>query len=119
MIEILQLLSQEKKISNVESVLGTVDNPNLSPSSVDLALMVDAYHEFEYPREMMTAIVQALKPGGRIVLVEYRGEDPFVLIKPLHKMTQRQVRKEMTAVGLNWLETKRILPQQHVMVFGK
>lgn len=119
MIEILQLLSQEKKISNVEPVLGTVDNPNLSPASVDLVLMVDAYHEFEYPREMMMAIVQALKPGGRVVLVEYRGEDPLVFIKPLHKMTQRQVRKEMAAVSLNYLETKQILPQQHVMVFGK
>jgi hypothetical protein len=68
---------------------------------------------------MMSAIANALKPTGRAVLVEYRGEDPLMFIKPLHKMTQRQVRKEMAAVELRWLETKRILPQQHGMVFGK
>ncbi|MBF2025481.1 MAG: class I SAM-dependent methyltransferase [Oscillatoriales cyanobacterium C42_A2020_001] len=119
MIEILQYLKQEKQIANVEPVLGTVDNPNLPPASVDLAMMVDAYHEFEYPREMMTAIAQALKPDGRVVLVEYRAEDPRVFIKPLHKMSQRQVRKEMTAIGLTWLETKTLLPQQHVMIFQK
>ncbi|MDX2243852.1 MAG: class I SAM-dependent methyltransferase [Leptolyngbyaceae cyanobacterium bins.302] len=119
MIEILQGLKQEKQISNVEPVLGTVDNPNLPTESVDLAMMVDAYHEFEYPREMMTAIARSLKPNGRVVLVEYRAEDPLVFIKPLHKMSQRQVRKEMAAIGLKWLETKSNLPQQHVMFFGK
>uniref|UniRef100_A0A832M3W9 Class I SAM-dependent methyltransferase n=1 Tax=Oscillatoriales cyanobacterium SpSt-402 TaxID=2282168 RepID=A0A832M3W9_9CYAN len=119
LIEILEYLQQEKQLSNVEPVLGTVNNPNLLPSSVDLAIMVDAYHEFEYPREMMIAIARSLKPNGRVVLVEYRAEDPRVFIKPLHKMSQRQVRKEMASVGLNWLETKKFLPQQHVMVFGK
>lgn len=119
MIEILQYLQQEKQLTNVEPSLSTVDNPRLPPNSVDLALLVDAYHEFEYPREMMMGIAQALKPNGRVVLVEYRAENPFVLIKPLHKMSQRQVRQEMAAVGLRWLETKNNLPQQHVMVFGK
>jgi precorrin-6B methylase 2 len=119
MLEILQLLKQEKGIANVEPVLGRVDHPNLEPSSIDLALMVDAYHEFEYPKEMMTAIVQALKPHGRVVLVEYRGENPLVLIKPLHKMTQRQVKKEMAAVGLAWQTTKTLLPQQHILIFQK
>jgi len=119
MLDILQYLKQEKKITNVEPVLGKEDNPNLPPNSVDLALMVDAYHEFEYPKEMMTAIAQALKPTGRVVLVEYRAENPLVFIKPLHKMSQRQVRKEMDAIGLKWLETKSNLPQQHVMFFGK
>jgi len=119
MIDILQYLRQEKQLTNVEPILGTVDNPQLPAASVDLAIMVDAYHEFEYPQEMMAAIAQALKPSGRIVLVEYRAENPFVMIKPLHKMSQRQVRKEMAAVGLQWLETKSNLPQQHVMVFGK
>lgn len=119
MLEIIEAIKQEKSISNIKTVLGTVNNPNLERSQVDLALMVDAYHEFEYPREMMQAIVQSLKPGGRVVLLEYRGENPLIAIKALHKMTQRQVRKEMAAVGLVWQETKNILPQQHVMVFRK
>lgn len=119
MLEILQNLRQEKGLTNVEPILSAVDNPRLPPASVDLAIMVDAYHEFEYPHEMMTAIAQSLKPNGRVVLVEYRAENPLVFIKPLHKMSQRQVRKEMAAVGLKWLETQSNLPQQHVMVFGK
>ena len=118
MLEIINLQKKEKKITNVEPVLGSVTDPHLPTSSIDLALMVDAYHEFSYPRETMEGIVRALKPGGKVVLVEYRGENPFVLIKALHKMTQKQVRKEMQAVGLQWLETKSSLPQQHLMVFG-
>ncbi|MGA7932683.1 MAG: class I SAM-dependent methyltransferase [Kovacikia sp.] len=119
MLEILDSINQENRLSNVEMVLGTETNPNLKPSSINLALIVDAYHEFEYPREMMQAIVQALKPDGRVVLVEYRGENPFVPIKALHKMTQKQVCKEMAVVGLSLQESKNLLPQQHVMVFGK
>uniref|UniRef100_UPI0025B441E0 class I SAM-dependent methyltransferase n=1 Tax=Trichocoleus desertorum TaxID=1481672 RepID=UPI0025B441E0 len=119
MIDILNFLKQENQATNVEPVLGTVQDPHLPAASVDLALMVDAYHEFEYPQEMMTALVRSLKPGGRVVLVEYRGENPLILIKGLHKMTQRQVKKEMQAVGLVWQETKNLLPQQHLMIFRK
>ena len=119
MLDIINFLKKENKISNVEPILGEESNPNLPDNSVNLALMVDAYHEFAYPREMMLGIVKALKPDGRVVLVEYRGENPFVLIKGLHKMTQKQVKKEMSAVGLEWLETKSILPQQHILVFKK
>jgi precorrin-6B methylase 2 len=119
MLEIIEFFKKEKQISNVEPILATLANPNLPPESIDLALMVDAYHEFEYPQEVMEGIVQALKPGGRVVLVEYRGENPFIMIKRLHKMTQKQVRKEMQAVGLSWRETKNLLPQQHLMVFEK
>ncbi|MEH2116938.1 class I SAM-dependent methyltransferase [Nostoc sp.] len=119
MLEIIELFKKEKNITNVEPVLATLTDPNLPPKSVDLALMVDAYHELEYPQEVMQGIVKALKPGGRVVLVEYRGENPFILIKGLHKMTQKQVRKEMQAVGLVWRETKNLLPQQHLMVFEK
>ena len=119
MLEIVNAIKQEKHVNNVETVLGSVTNPNLKDASIDLALMVDAYHEFDHPREMMQAIVQALKPNGRVVLVEYRGENPLIPIKALHKMTQRQVRKEMTAVGLTWLGTKETLPQQHILIFGK
>ncbi|MBD2093611.1 class I SAM-dependent methyltransferase [Trichocoleus sp. FACHB-591] len=119
MIEILNFLKQENQATNVEPVLGTVQDPHLPVASVDLALMVDAYHEFEYPQEMMTALVRSLKLGGRVVLVEYRGENPLIAIKALHKMTQRQVKKEMQAVGLVWQETKNLLPQQHLMIFRK
>ncbi len=119
MLDIIKSLKQEKNISNVEPILATVNNPNLPPESVDLAIMVDAYHEFEYPLEVMQGIVSALKPGGRVVLVEYRAENPFVMIKALHKMSQKQVKKEMQAVGLLHRETKNLLPQQHLMVFEK
>ncbi len=119
MLDIIEFLKKENNISNVEPILGSVTDPNLPDESVDLALMVDAYHEFQYPREVMEGVVRALKPGGRVVLVEYRRENPLIPIKGLHKMTQNQVRKEMSAVGLQWLETKSFLPQQHLMVFGK
>jgi ubiquinone/menaquinone biosynthesis C-methylase UbiE len=119
MIQILEYLKDKKQIQNVEPVLGTVKTPNLPNNSVDVALMVDAYHEFEYPREMMSAIADALKPGGKAVLVEYRGENPLVLIKGLHKMTQAQVKREMAAIGLTYRETRNSLPQQHVMIFQK
>ncbi|MFM7427011.1 MAG: class I SAM-dependent methyltransferase [Elainella sp.] len=119
MIELLTFLQQEAGLENIVPVLGSETDPHLPPETLDLALMVDAYHEFAYPYEMMQGLVQALKPGGRVVLLEYRGENPFILIKGLHKMTQRQVRKEMQAVGLVWQETKSLLPQQHLMVFRK
>ncbi len=119
MVDILNLVKQEKGITNVDSILGSPTDPHLPAAGVDLVLMIDAYHEFEYPREMMQAIVHALKPDGRVILVEYRGENPFVPIKALHKMTQKQVKKEMAAVGLTWKETLAFLPQQHVMVFSK
>ncbi|WAL59708.1 class I SAM-dependent methyltransferase [Thermocoleostomius sinensis] len=119
MLDIIEFLKQENQVNNVETILGTETDPKLPPNSVDLAILVDAYHEFAYPYEMMTGIVQGLKPGGRVVLLEYRGENPFVLIKRLHKMTQRQVKREMQAVGLEWQETKEILPEQHLMIFRK
>jgi precorrin-6B methylase 2 len=119
MLDAIALLQQENKITNIETVLGKEDNPNLPPASIDLAFMVDAYHEFAYPREMMEGIVKALKPGGRVVLLEYRQENPMIMIKPLHKMTQKQVKKELQAVGLKWQTTKEFLPEQHFLVFSK
>jgi ubiquinone/menaquinone biosynthesis C-methylase UbiE len=106
-------------IDNVVPVLGGIDDPRLPASSIDLALMVDAYHEFSHPREMMRGIYRALRPGGRVVLVEYRAEDPDIPIKPLHKMSEAQARAEMSASGLTWVETLEFLPIQHVMVFEK
>lgn len=119
MLDIINYLKQEKKATNIETVLGSTTDPHLPDECVDLALMVDAYHEFDHPKEMLEGIVRALKPNGRVVLLEYRGENPFIPIKKLHKMTQRQVRQEMQAVGLTWQETKSVLPQQHLMIFKK
>ena len=119
MLDLLRDAAAKRGVKNVEPVLGKVDDPNLPAGQVDVALMVDAYHEFDHPREMMEGIVKGLKPGGRVVLVEYRGEDPEVPIKPLHKMTEAQAKKEMAAVGLRHLKTHPDLPRQHVMVFQK
>lgn len=119
MLSLIEFVKKQENIQNVETILGTLDNPHLPPNTVDLALMVDAYHEFEYPQEMMQGIIQGLKPGGRVVLLEYRKENPFILIKDLHKMSEQQVKKEMEAVGLTWQETQSLLPQQHLMIFRK
>ena len=120
--EMLKLIERRKIVdivNNIDTVLASERSPNIPNASVDVVLVVDAYHEFSYPREVMAGVVKGLKPGGRVVLVEYRGEDSSVAIKPLHKMTQRQVKTEMSAVGLQWLRTDDYLPQQHVMVFSK
>jgi len=119
MLDIVRRRANSAGIRNVEPVLATETDPGLPAGSVDLVLMVDAYHEFSHPREVMTGIVRGLKSGGRVVLIEYRGEDPAVPILELHKMTQAQARKEMAAVDLEWVETKEVLPQQHFMVFRK
>ncbi len=119
----LDLLMANMKRRNVEAivrpVLGTVQDPKLPEASVDTVLLVDVYHELDYPFEMARAMIKALKPGGRLVLVEYRGEDPDVPIKPLHKMTVAQVRKEMTVHPVTFEKTIATLPRQHVIVFRK
>jgi ubiquinone/menaquinone biosynthesis C-methylase UbiE len=119
MIVLLKEKRQERNALNVTPILATPRNPNLPPASVDIALIVDAYHEFSFPKEVMEHIVSALKPDGRLVLVEYRGEDPSIAIKPLHKMTEQQAVAEMNAAGLRLKENKKVLPQQHFMVFVK
>lgn len=119
MLDMLNFFKHANGAKNVEAILSDPEDPHLPPETVDLAILVDAYHEFEYPYEMMQAIVAALKPGGRVVLVEYRGENWLLPIKRLHKMTQRQVKQEMAAVGLRWQKTLDFLPQQHVMVFSR
>jgi precorrin-6B methylase 2 len=103
----------------VKPVLGTVQDPKLPAGSVDMILLVDVYHEFDFPFEMSRAMINALKPGGRLILVEYRGEDPAVPIKPLHKMTVAQVRKEMSVHPVAFDEVIKTLPRQHVIVFRK
>ena len=120
--EMLDIIRQRKlaaEVDNIETIRGSVTDPGLPVGSVDVAFIVDAYHEFSHPYEMGQGIARALKPGGKLVLIEYRGEDATVPIRRLHKMTQRQARKEMDALGLEWIETSTFLPQQHFMVFKK
>ena len=119
MLDILTNKLTSEKIFNVKPVLGTITDPKLPRASVDLILMVDVYHEFDFPFEMVEAMCNSLRPGGRIVFVEFRGEDPDVPIKRVHKMTETQVRKEMSVHPLDWVETIRTLPQQHIIVFRK
>lgn len=119
MLKILKANMESRGLTNYRLVQGTEKDPKLAEGSVDLAILVDVYHEFAFPHEMMTAIRRALKPGGRVVLVEYRGEDKWVPIKPLHKMTQSQVRKEAAAQGFKWIKTLDVLPRQHILIFGK
>ncbi len=119
MIETLRHRATEKKITNVQVIKGTENDPNLPANGVDLVLMVDVYHELAYPFEVMTKVRKALKPGGRVVFVEYRKEDPEVRIKEVHKMSVEQLEKEMKVVGLVRLRTVETLPWQHIVVFEK
>jgi len=119
MIEILRLQMKQRGVTNVKPILGTETDPRLPQGALDLALMVDVYHELEYPYEMLAAIVRSLKPGGRVVFVEFRGDDPSVPIKALHTMTEAQVRKEAAVQPLEWVRTVRDLPWQHIIVFRK
>lgn len=119
MLDLINERAKARKIKNIQLVLGKEKDPQLPADSVDLILMVDVYHEFEYPYEMTEAMVKSLKPGGRIAFVEYRKEDPQVWIKLVHKMTEAQVRKEMAIHHLRWLKTYAMLPQQHIIVFEK
>lgn len=119
MLEIIEARMAESGQSNVETVLGQIDDPGLAEASVDLIFIVDAYHEFSHPYEMGLAMAGALRPGGQLVLVEYRAEDRRVPIKRLHKMSQAQAKREMSAVGLEWVRTEGALPQQHVLIFAK
>ena len=121
MLERLKANCERFGIKNIEPVKGTPYKTGLKPASVDMAIMVDVYHEFEFPHEMMTDITKAMKPGGRVVLVEYRKEDPTVPIKEVHKMTQVQAKKEVEQAefGLRWTETIHVLPRQHILVFTK
>ena len=108
-----------KNIANVEPILGTITDPKLPPEGVDLIVMVDVYHEFDHPYEMTDAMVKALKPGGRLVFVEYRLEDKDVPIKLVHKMSQKQVVKEMAPHPLRFVKTLDDLPWQHIIIFEK
>jgi SAM-dependent methyltransferase len=119
MLDIIERRKREGAPPNIETVLGTIRDPNLPSNGVDLILIVDAYHEFSHPYEMGVSMVDALRPGGQLILIEYRAEDPSVPIKPLHKMSEEQAIAEMRAVGLRHVRTEDFLPQQHFLVFEK
>jgi ubiquinone/menaquinone biosynthesis C-methylase UbiE len=119
MLEVLKKRMAMFRINNVRGVLGEEKDPKLPPESCDTMIMVDVYHEFEHPYEMIDAMVKGLKPGGRIVFVEFRGEDPKVPIKAVHKMTEEQIKKEMSIHTLEHEKTIGVLPWQHIVIFRK
>ncbi len=119
MLARITLRKRMEGVAQIETILGTVTDPKLPRDGVDVALLVDSYHEFSHPREMMDGIVSGLRSGGRFVLVEYRAEDPEVRIKPLHKMSEAQARREIEAAGLRFVRGLDVLPRQHMLVFEK
>jgi SAM-dependent methyltransferase len=119
MVALLTELSQKPEYKNLVPIQGGTDDVRLPNVSVDLAVLVDVYHELAFPYEVMHSLVRALKPGGQVVLVEYRGEDPAVPIKALHKMSEAQIRREMSVLPLMWERTSERLPMQHIVVFRK
>jgi len=120
MLKLIKDKAKEKKVTNVEAVKGTATDPKLPAGGVDLILMVDVYHEFSHPFEMAEKMVDALKPGGRLVFVEFRAEDDAVPIKRVHKMSERQVIREMEPFPeLEHTRTVGTLPWQHIIIFTK
>jgi precorrin-6B methylase 2 len=119
MLNTLRARAATMKAANVEVVGGSETDPHLPANSVNLVLLVDVYHELAYPFEVMTKVREALKPGGRVVFVEYRKEDPAVRIKEVHKMSVEQLEREMNAVGLVEVRTIETLPLQHIIIFEK
>jgi predicted methyltransferase len=118
MLDLLQRRLASQQLQNVTLVLGEPADPKLPPSSIDLALMVDVYHELGDPQTMLANIKKALKPDGRLALIEYKGEDPSVPILPLHKMTVAQARLELEPEGFVLTSVNSSLPRQHVLVFS-
>jgi ubiquinone/menaquinone biosynthesis C-methylase UbiE len=119
MLETIRRRATALRVTNVEEIRGSETDPKLPVNGVDIVLMVDVYHELAYPFEVMTKIRKALKPGGRVVFVEYRKEDPQVPIKEVHKMSLEQLEREMKVVGLARARTVETLPWQHVVIFEK
>lgn len=119
MLGMLRAEIRKAKLKNVQPLLGTPVDPRLEPNSVDLVLLVDVYHEFSHPEQMLKAIRESLKPRGRVALVEFREEDPLVPIKPLHKMSKTQIMKEFPANGFKLAEEYDKLPWQHLMFFER
>ena len=119
MVAMLQTRVRKSGLTQVQPLLGAEDDVKLPASSVDLAIMVDVYHELAFPYEVLASIIRALKPGGQLAFVEYRAEDPQVPIKALHKMSEAQIKREAAVHGLEWDRTVGTLPWQHLVVFRK
>lgn len=119
MLVFLNDRADKQGISNVSPILGTFSDPRLPDGTIDLILLVDVYHEFSYPEQMLAAMRKSLSPNGMIVLVEYRAEDPKVPIKPEHKMTRAQVLKEVLPAGYKLAKEYKKLPWQHMMFFAR
>ena len=119
MIELNKRKMKRKEIKNVNFILGGEKATNLPKESIDYLIMVDVYHELEFPYEIMQDIYRAMKHDGKVVLVEYRKEDPKVMIKPLHKMSVKQIRKEMNNSGFELNSSFEGLPRQHMLFFNK
>lgn len=120
--ELIRYLNNQKNelgAKNVEVIKGDAKSPHLPDSSIDLALLIDVYHELQYPREMMHSISKALKKNGKLLLLEYRAEDPKIPILPLHKMSVEQTNKEMAANGFKLAEDGEFLPIQHFLLYEK
>jgi ubiquinone/menaquinone biosynthesis C-methylase UbiE len=119
MLAMLRQRVAHEGLANVEPVLGTFDDPRLPPNAIDLILMVDVYHEFSEPQKMLRAMHASLKPGGRIVLLEYRKEDPSIPIRPDHKMSVAEAKMEVEAEGFTLSSVDERLPRQHILIFTK
>ena len=119
MLKQLRENMRQRKLQNVEPVLGTYDDPKLPANALDLVILVDVYHEFSEPQKMLRRIREALKPDGRLVLLEYRAEDPTVPIRPEHKMTVAQVKQELEPEGYRMDQVLEELPRQHILIFKK
>jgi ubiquinone/menaquinone biosynthesis C-methylase UbiE len=119
MVAMLEKSVRQIGLKQIQPLLGAEDDVRLPAASVDLAIMVDVYHELAFPFEMLASIVRALKPGGQLVFVEYRAEDPRVPIKALHKMSEAQIKREAAVHPLVWDRTVNTLPWQHLVVFRK
>ena len=118
MVDILNFMKEEYQLESLEPALGYEIDPALPEHGVDVVLMVDVYHELAFPYEVMQNIVRSLKPEGRVVILEYRAENPLIMIKRLHKMSLSQLSEEMKFVGLQLVSAPKILPQQHYAVFS-
>lgn len=119
MLDLLRRNMAARKLTNVEAVRGAIDNPQLPSECCDLALLVDVYHEFSEPQKMLRGLRAALKPGGRLVLLEYRKEDPDVPIRPEHKMSVAEVKAEVEPEGFRLETVLETLPRQHILIFRK
>jgi len=119
LLDTIRVKMDREGITNIVPILGSDRNPNLPSDTVDLALIVSSYHEFSDPKSMLDHIYQALHPGGRLVIVEYRAEDPTIPVPDIHRMSEEQIRLETEASGFRWRESLTVLPQQHVVVLEK